>query len=167
MFDCRRAKLPDGASVTFRYSLCSCTSLVSPLVDELMHFINRLRGADGNGLDIEIALREALLNAVIHGNHEDPCKHVFVEVRCGSGGEVSITIEDEGAGFEIGSVPDPTAPGRLMSDHGRGIHLMRALMDEVSFEAGGTIVHMRKEPVSFPLSFQPNFLSSATENMPV
>jgi len=140
--------------VEFKYSLPSYVALVSPIVDELMHFIDQLRGTDGSEVDIEVALREALLNAVIHGNHEDPYKHVHVKLRCGPDGEVSIMIQDEGAGFDSGSVPDPTAPEHRMSTHGRGIYLMRALMDEVSFEEGGTVVHMRKSPSSPPYRSQ-------------
>ena len=109
---------------------------------------------DGTEVDIEVALREALLNAVIHGNREDPGKRVYLRVRCRADGEVSIAIRDEGAGFESGSVPDPTAPEHRLSTHGRGIYLMRALMDEVSFEEGGTVVHMRKSPSSPPYRSQ-------------
>ena len=59
-----------------------------------------------------------------------------------------MMIRDEGAGFDIRAVPDPTAPEHRMSTHGRGIYLMRALMDEVSFEEGGTVVCMRKGTTS-------------------
>ena len=138
------------ALVEFTYYLPSDVARVSPFVDRLMRLINSLRVMDGTEVDIEVALREALLNAVIHGNHEDPYKHVLVKLRCGPDGEVSIMIQDEGAGFDSGSLPDPTAPEHRMSTHGRGIYLMRALMDEVSFEERGTIVHMRKSPSSPP-----------------
>ena len=109
-----------------------------------MSTINSLRVVDGTEVDIEVALREAILNAVIHGNREDPSKRVYLRVCCRADGEVSMAIRDEGAGFESGCVPDPTAPEHRMSTHGRGIYLMRAVMDEVSFEEGGTVVHMRK-----------------------
>lgn len=132
--------------VEFTYSLSSDVEMVSPFIDQLMRKINILRRMDGTEVDIEVALREALFNAVIHGNKEDPSKHVYLRVRCRADGEVSMAIRDEGAGFEIDSVPDPTAPEHLMSIHGRGIYLMRALMDEVSFEESGTVVHMRKSP---------------------
>ena len=132
--------------VEFTYSLSSNVAMVSPFIDQLMRKINILRRMDGTEVDIEVALREALLNAVIHGNREDPSKHIYLRVRCHADGEVSMVIRDKGAGFEIGSVPDPTAPEYRMSTHGRGIYLMRALMDEVSFEEGGTVVHMRKCP---------------------
>jgi len=115
-----------------------------------MRSINIFRMTSEIEVDIEVALREALLNAIIHGNREDPRKHVYVTIFCGTDGEVAMTIRDEGAGFDSSSVPDPTAPEHRMSTHGRGIYLMRALMDEVSFEEGGTVVYMRKSPTSPP-----------------
>ena len=136
------------------YCLSSDVAMVSPFVDHLMRLINGLRVMDGAEVEIEVALREALLNAIIHGNREDPHKHVYVTIFCGADGEVSMVIRDEGAGFDIGAVPDPTAPEHRMSTHGRGIYLMRALMDEVSFEEGGTVVYMRKSPSSHPYRSQ-------------
>jgi serine/threonine-protein kinase RsbW len=94
--------------------------------------------------EIEIALREALANAVIHGNHEEIGKRVYVTCRCSLDGEVLIVVRDEGEGFDSRAVPDPTDPQSLLLSHGRGLHLMRALMDEVSFEDNGTSVRMRK-----------------------
>ena len=138
------------AFVEAKYFLPSDVVMVSPFVDQVMQSIQSLRVTDGSELDIEIALREALLNAVIHGNRENPNKHVHLTVRCSADGEVWIAIQDEGAGFDSRCIPDPTAAEFLMSSHGRGIYLMRALMDEVSFEEGGTVVHMRKDPTSPP-----------------
>jgi serine/threonine-protein kinase RsbW len=140
--------------VEFTYSLFSDVAKVSPFIDHLMSKINSLRVMDGTEVDIEVALREALLNAVIHGSREDPSKRVYLRVRCRADGEVSMVIRDEGAGFEISSVPDPTIPEHRMSTHGRGIYLMRALMDEVSFEEGGTVVHMCKSQSSPPYRSQ-------------
>jgi serine/threonine-protein kinase RsbW len=82
--------------------------------------------------DVEIALREALANAIIHGNHEDRRKHVHVTCCC-EPDEVSIAVKDEGEGFEVNNVPGPTAPENIVSVHGRGIRVMKALMDEVRF----------------------------------
>jgi serine/threonine-protein kinase RsbW len=130
--------------VELRNSLPSHVDIVSPFVDQLMHFIARFRGADGNSFEIELALREALVNAIIHGNQEDPHKRVYVKCRCMTDGEVSITVEDEGHGFEYDAVPDPTSPDNRLRTHGRGIYLLRTLMDEVDFEQGGSVVHMRK-----------------------
>jgi serine/threonine-protein kinase RsbW len=125
-------------------SLPSHVDIVSPFVDQLMRFIARFRGADANSFEIELALREALVNAIIHGNQEDPHKRVYVKCRCMTDGEVSIMVEDEGHGFEYDAVPDPTSPDNRLRTHGRGIYLLRTLMDEVDFEQGGSVVHMRK-----------------------
>jgi serine/threonine-protein kinase RsbW len=110
-----------------------------------MMFVRNCRKTDVSELEIETAVREAISNAVIHGNHEDPCKRVHVMCRCHSDGEVRITVRDEGAGFKSDAVPDPTSPENRLSTHGRGIYLMRMLMDEVSFVKGGSVVRMRKK----------------------
>ena len=133
-----------------RLLLPSEVSAVSPFVDRAMRFVARFRPNDGNEADIEIALREALANAVIHGNREDLHKRVLVGIRCSADGEVLITIRDEGSGFDDGAVPDPTAPENLTASSGRGIYLMRACMDEVWFEDGGTAVYMRKNVSKLP-----------------
>ena len=127
-----------------KHFLPSHISVVPPFIDQVMSFITRFREVDGSEDDIELALREALLNAVIHGNAQDPYKRVYVTTRCNSDGEVSITIRDQGLGFDSRAVPDPTAPENRMCSHGRGIYLIRSLMDEVSFDEGGTVLHMRK-----------------------
>jgi serine/threonine-protein kinase RsbW len=63
-------------------------------------------------------------------------------------GEVLISVRDEGEGFDSRAVPDPTEDHRLLLTHGRGLHLIRALMDEVSFEENGTVVRMRKRMIA-------------------
>jgi serine/threonine-protein kinase RsbW len=90
-----------------------------------------------------------MANAIIHENHEDRGKQVHVTCRC-EPGEVSIVVKDEGKGFDIDNVPDPTAPENIGPAHGRGIHVMKALMDEVDFEEGGVVVHMRKSAGEAP-----------------
>ena len=110
-----------------------------------MLFISKFRGADGNRFGIELALREALVSAVVHGNEKDPRKCVYVRCCFMPDGEVLITVEDEGHGFEDDAVPDPTSPDNQLRTHGRGIYLMRTVMDEVDFRQGGSVVHMRKK----------------------
>ena len=130
--------------VGLRNTLPSDVDIISPFVEQLMRFISRFRVAGGNDIEIEVALREALVNAIVHGNEEDPNKFVYVKCRCTRDGEVSITVEDEGNGFEHETVPDPTSPDDRLRSNGRGIHLIRMLMDEVDFEQSGSVVHMRK-----------------------
>src|SRR5919108_6553501 len=86
--------------IELRQSLPSQTSIISPFVDQLMNFITRFRNADGSELEIETAMREALANAIVHGNKEDLRKRVSVVCRCTTDGEVSIRVEDEGQGFD-------------------------------------------------------------------
>jgi serine/threonine-protein kinase RsbW len=137
----------NGHSVPFvelRQSLLSRVAAISPFVDQLMRFVLYFRRVDGSQVDIEMALGEVLANAVIHGNGDDSCKSVYVTCRCYMDGEVSITVRDQGRGFDSNAVPDPTVLENLLFTHGRGIYLMKTLMDEVCFEEGGSVVLMRK-----------------------
>jgi serine/threonine-protein kinase RsbW len=109
-----------------------------------MRFIARFRNSDGSELNIETALREALANAIVHGNQQDSRKCVYVACRCSTDGEVSITVQDEGQGFDADSVSDPTTPENRLLTQGRGIYLMKTLMDEIRFEQRGAVVFMRK-----------------------
>lgn len=132
--------------VELRQSLPSQVALISPFVGQLMRFIAKCRNQEDSGLEIEMALREALANAIVHGNQEDRHKRVYVACRCTTDGEVSITVQDEGQGFDSNAVPDPTTPENRLVKHGRGIYLMKTLMDEIRFEHGGAVVYMRKKP---------------------
>jgi serine/threonine-protein kinase RsbW len=132
-----------GPCIELEHSLPSEVAAISPFVDKLMRLIKKCGCADEGDSNVEIALREALASAIIHGNHENPGKHVHVHCRC-EPSEISIAVEDEGRGFDVAAIADPTAPENQGSIHGRGIYLMKALMDEVRFEHGGVVVHMRK-----------------------
>ena len=136
-------------------SLPSDVTAISPFVDKLMLLLSNCGCVSEGTRDVEIALREALANAIVHGNHEDVRKHVHVTCDCVPA-EVSIAVKDEGNGFDIHNVPDPTAPENIGSAHGRGIHVMKALMDEVRFEKGGVVVHMRKSDGEAPQSLAKN-----------
>lgn len=133
--------------VELHHDFASRVSAISPSIDRLMKFIRFFMGKAGTATqdedDIENAVQEAFSNAVLHGNHENPEKQVHVSCRCSLDGEVQISIRDEGEGFD-GESPDPTTPERRLLTHGRGIHIMKAIMDEVSFEKNGTVVRMRK-----------------------
>lgn len=81
---------------------------------------------------ISMAVREGMINAVLHGNAYDPAKRVNLTMEQ-SGQDLIFTITDEGKGFVPEEVPDPLAPENLLKESGRGIFLMRAFMDEVRF----------------------------------
>ena len=130
--------------VELRQSLPSKVAAISTFVDQLMRFILKFRRADGSEGEIEMAIHEGITNAVIHGNGENSSKRVYVTCRCYTDGEVSITVRDQGKGFDSSSLLNPTFRENLLLTHGRGIYLMKTLMDEVSFEEGGAVVMMRK-----------------------
>src|SRR4029077_16759235 len=121
---------------------------ISPLVDRLMRLIAGSHSTTGGDPAVELALREALNNAVVHGNRLDAHKLVHVRCRCKVGKGISITVSDQGQGFDPRAVPDPLSVDNLQAEHGRGIHLMKVAMDEVSFEQRGAEVHMFKGPAN-------------------
>ncbi len=129
---------------------------ISPMVQQLMRFIVGWRCIDGKEFAVETALQEALSNAVIHGNELDPDKLVEVRCRCERGKGVWLIVKDQGNGFDPAAIPDPLARERLLTEHGRGIHLMKFAMDEVSFKDRGTEVHMRKRSSSQSRTAPPN-----------
>ncbi len=122
----------------------SAIQVISPLVDRLMRLIEESQCIPGAEPDVELALREALDNAVVHGNQEDPETKVHIRCRCEPGKEISIVVTDQGKGFDLRKVVGNGLTSDPASEHGRGIQLMKAYMDDVHFERGGSEVHMRK-----------------------
>ena len=90
-------------------------------------------------LNFRVGLTEALSNAMLYGNNSDPEKRVRVEVTINLD-EVTVRVTDQGVGFDPGLVPDPTLPDNISKSGGRGIFLMKALMDEVQFNERGNSV---------------------------
>jgi serine/threonine-protein kinase RsbW len=117
---------------------------ISPVVDRLMRLIEGSHCITGEEHAVELALREALSNAVVHGNRLDAHKLVHVRCRCKVGKEISLIVSHQGQEFDAHNVPDSVAPENLEAEHGRGIWLMKSVMDEVSFQQRGTEIHMCK-----------------------
>ena len=93
---------------------------------------------------IGIAVREAVANAIKHGNRQAPEKEVEIEVALAPA-EVVIRVRDQGEGFDLEEVRDPLDPSNLLRPDGRGIFYMRSFMDEVDYSfSGGTVVTLRK-----------------------
>lgn len=95
---------------------------------------------------IGTAVREAVANAIQHGNGMDPDKQVEIDFKL-DGDEMIIHVRDEGSGFDPGNVPDPLVPDNLLRPNGRGILIMKEFMDEVDYsyvEKCGTQLTMRK-----------------------
>ncbi len=93
-----------------------------------------------------LAVREAVMNAVLHGNKERPDTAVSVDYRL-DGGRIEISVCDQGEGFDPGDLSDPLSAENLLSEGGRGVYLMRQFMDEVNFsfpDEGGTCISLVK-----------------------
>src|SRR5499433_3478605 len=110
-------------------------------VDSAEQTANRVASESGFGDDevmqIAMAVREAAVNAVLHGNAYDPDKKVRLEFER-TGNDLVITIRDQGKGLDLSKVPDPLAPENLLKTSGRGIFLMRSFMDVVEIRPSST-----------------------------
>jgi anti-sigma regulatory factor (Ser/Thr protein kinase) len=114
---------------------------IAPTVDRLMRLIEGSKCVQGAERDVELALREALGNAVARGNQADPKTKIHIRCRCGPGNEISIVVMHQGKGFDFGKTAGNSLASEPAGEHGSGIELKKVAMDEVSFERGSTEVH--------------------------
>ncbi len=91
--------------------------------------------------NLRVALCEALANAIVYGNRLDPEKRVYVRVEVADE-ELAVYVRDEGEGFDPEHVPNPTDPERIGLEEGRGIFLIRQLVDEVHYNDRGNSICM-------------------------
>ncbi len=139
-------------ALTARYArslsldLPSCNGTIEA-VDALVGEVAASAGFDPDSTqDLQIAAREAVTNAVVHGNRRDESRRVRLQVEVSRAG-LELRVQDEGRGFDPRDVPDPRAPENLGKSSGRGILFMRSLVDEVRFQRaseGGTQVMLLK-----------------------
>jgi serine/threonine-protein kinase RsbW len=121
----------------------SSSDLARKLCREIMEQINSADFSQDECFGIQLAIEEAMINAVEHGNKSDPLKTVTVEYSI-TPDTFAISITDEGCGFTPDKVPDPREDENLHNVTGRGIVLMREYMDSVEYNAKGDCVRMIK-----------------------
>lgn len=80
-------------------------------------------------INLQIACSEALINAIVHGNEEDESKNVYTNIEMNEV-KMSVRIKDEGKGFKVDELPDPTSNENILKESGRGIYIIRSLVDE-------------------------------------
>lgn len=119
---------------------------VTPVVEQMTAFIARTGILAGREAEVELALQEAVSNAVVHGCSGDASKTVSCWIGCDPVTGVVIVIRDPGPGFDTSHPPNPLSGAGMAADHGRGLYLIRSLMDDVAYERGGTELHMWKRP---------------------
>ncbi len=146
--------LPACSACKLDVTISADPNAISGVVDGVMQIAREMKCAEGNEYQVELALREALANAIVHGCNNDPTKKVECCVACTESSDVMIVVRDPGEGFSPSAVPSPLATENLHSEHGRGIYLINQLMDEVSFERNGTEIRMRKAAPSATPTFR-------------
>ena len=131
---------------TVRLDVASRIELLDTIQVTLSHLAG-LAGFDEEAVHyMSVAVRESVVNAIKHGNKLDEARRVSIEFLV-QDNALEISVQDQGAGFDPGQVPDPVAEENLLKAYGRGIFFMRSFMDDVSFAfpaRGGTKVTMVK-----------------------
>lgn len=125
----------------------SDTTLAREILDTLLANLASNGWGEEETFGIHLAVEEALMNAIKHGNQRDPDKYVLVEYFL-SPSRMRIVIEDEGPGFDPSAVPDPTDDENLELPSGRGLMLMRTFMSHVEYNERGNRVLMMKDRFS-------------------
>jgi len=132
--------------MTVRLELPSDVRLVD-LVHSAAERMAVLAGFDeDDGLNVGLAVREAVINAIVHGNRRDPALSVDVTLTV-DGTELGARVRDHGSGFDPATTPDPTDAEHILQTSGRGLLLIRAFVDEVAFSSapdGGIEISMTK-----------------------
>jgi serine/threonine-protein kinase RsbW len=150
----KKPNLPDGSwkghtfvtEVTTELVLPTRIDSIAAAADAASEFLNQLGVGDEFAYCVDMALREAVTNAVVHGNKQDESKVVEVTLT-NAAGTCEIKVRDHGQGFDPSGVADPTDARNLLKASGRGILFMRTFMDEVDWlqhDEGGTVVRMTK-----------------------
>jgi serine/threonine-protein kinase RsbW len=132
---------------TTELKLPSRIEAVEEAATAVAEFLNRMGIGADVAFGVDMAVREAVTNAVIHGNKLDGAKAVEVKLR-NTPEAFEISVHDQGSGFDPSAIPDPTKDENILKTSGRGIFFMRNFMDEVDWTAdpnGGTSVRMIKK----------------------
>lgn len=119
------------------------TSCIKKVSEKVIDSVSSYHPDEATIFDIKLCIEEAVRNAVVHGNHSEKRKTVTATSWI-DGDSVYITIQDEGMGYDHTAVPDPTAEHNVLRNSGRGVYLIKKLMDEVVFNASGSSITMKK-----------------------
>lgn len=138
------ALLPYCSACHFNMTIPADPLKIPTVTDGVTQMLQDRHWAEDRVMAVELALQEALANAIRHGCGGDTTRHVQCVVTCDDDGDVLIVVRDPGAGFETTTVANPLAPENVLKPGGRGIFLINQLMDEVDFRDGGRELQMRK-----------------------
>jgi serine/threonine-protein kinase RsbW len=140
------------------FELPSDISLMHSVLNFLIERVARIGLINPDRSNLFVALDEAFVNAIKHGNRHDMTKHIRITADL-SPQEARFVVEDEGEGFNIQEIPDPCDPENLFKSSGRGVMLIYNIMDEVEYNARGNRLMMVKRPEG---SIEPELVEAST-----
>ena len=126
-------------------TLAADKKCIDPVVQGIMQLVQQMQCSGGKEEAVQLALNEALANAVVHGAKADPSQIIECDVSCDETRGMLIVVRDPGDGFDPAKIPNPVVGENVYSEHGRGIYLINQLMDEVKFLKNGTEIQMIKK----------------------
>jgi serine/threonine-protein kinase RsbW len=134
---------PDHLLLRLETTLTADGAAAEAFIERIMALVGELGCAPGREPDVQLALEEALTNAIVHGCRRDPTKQIECRVLCDREHGMLIVVRDPGPGFDPAAVPSPLVGENLFATHGRGIFLINQMVDQVDFARGGTEIRMR------------------------
>ncbi len=134
----------DKLGLKLSVTLAADHDALEAVVRNVMKIVREMKCAEGREDAIELALTEALANAIVHGAKSDPSKVIECDVACDEQRGMLIVVRDPGPGFDPAQIANPCHGENIYSSHGRGIYLINQLMDEVQFHKNGTEIRMLK-----------------------
>jgi serine/threonine-protein kinase RsbW len=137
--------MPYCSTCQFTMTIPADPGAIPAVTDGVTQVLQEKHWAEDDVMAVELALQEAVANAIRHGCHGDATKQLQCSVTCDESGEVVITVRDPGSGFDHTAVANPLDPANMLKPSGRGIFLINGLMDTVQFADGGRELQMRKK----------------------
>ena len=138
------ALMPYCSNCRFNMTIPANPNAIAVVSDGVAQMLTQKQWPENDIMRVELALQEALANAIRHGCRNDPAKQLQCIVTVDESNELVIVVRDPGTGFDPSRVPNPLADENILKSSGRGIFLINELMDEVAFADGGREVQMRK-----------------------
>jgi anti-sigma regulatory factor (Ser/Thr protein kinase) len=138
------ALLPYCSACQFDMTIPADPRAIPTVTDGVLQVLQDKNWPEERIIEVELALQEALANAIRHGCKGDITRQVQCVVNCDGPQEIVIVVRDPGTGFDATKVPDPLEGDNVLKASGRGVFLINQLMDEVAFNDGGREVQMRK-----------------------
>ncbi|CAN5651036.1 hypothetical protein BH24ACI5_BH24ACI5_19070 [soil metagenome] len=139
------AMMPLCSTCQFTMTIPAAPSAIPVITDGVTSVLTQKQWPEEQVVAIELALQEAVANAIRHGCRGDASQQLQCTVNIDAAGEVMISVRDPGPGFDPDAIADPLAPENILKPSGRGIFLINGLMDEVAFADGGRELTMRKK----------------------